>query len=144
MGFTGIYVGLVVGVLATAIVTLTEIPMWLRWGMDGVPEWEMNQALLARLLNRRQESLVIHGQLLHFLNGGLLGILFALVVPLVPWGMNNSLVGLAYGLVLWAISLAILKPITGRGVVDNPLGMIPFLGSLVGHLVYGAILGLMI
>lgn len=134
--------GLAVGLFATAAITLTEIPMWRRWAMDGVPEWEMNQALMARLLHRSPDPLVVEGQLLHFLQGGLLGILFAVVVPLLPWSLNRFLAGLAYGLVLWTISLVILKPITGRGVGDNPLGRIPFLGSLLGHLLYGAILGL--
>lgn len=144
MDLNGIYLGLVVGLLATAILALTEIPIWLHWGIDGVPEWQINQALTARLLTRSQESLLVQGQLLHFFSGGLLGILFTYAAPLVPWNLSNTLLGLAYGLVLWAISLVILKPITGRGVMDNPLGTIPFLGSLIGHLIYGAILGLMI
>ena len=144
LGPNGIYLGLVAGLLGTAILVLTEIPVWLRWGIDGVPEWQMNQALTARLLNRNQESLVIKGQLLHFLSGGVLGILFAYAAPLVPWNLGNTSLGLAYGLVLWAISLVILKPITGRGVKDTPLGITRFLGSLVGHLIHGAILGLII
>ena len=82
MAFTETIMGLAVGLFATAAITLTEIPMWRRWAMDGVPEWEMNQALMARLLHRSPDPLVVEGQMLHFLQGGLLGILFAVVVPL--------------------------------------------------------------
>ena len=110
--------------------------------MNGVPEWEMNRALMARLLHRSLDSLVLEGQLLSLLIGGLLGILFVVAVPILPWSLNRLLVGLLYGLVLWTISLVILKPIVGRGVGDNPLGSKPFLGSLVGHLLYGLLLGL--
>ena len=48
MIFTGadsIFCGLVSGIIATAVMTLTEIPSWRKWGLLGVFEWHENQLL---------------------------------------------------------------------------------------------------
>ena len=45
MIFTGvdtIFCGLVSGIVATAVMTVTEIPSWRKWGLLGVFEWHEN------------------------------------------------------------------------------------------------------
>lgn len=51
--------------------------------------------------------------------------------------------GLAYGLLLWMLTLApIHRPITGLHPWRHPLGRGPALASLAGHFIYGAVLAL--
>lgn len=55
------------------------------------------------------------------------------------------LLGMLYGFVLWIVTLVpIHKPITGFSPFNHPLGRMPALASLGGHIVYGLILGFMI
>lgn len=47
-GMDSIYSGLVSGIVATAVMTLAEIPSWRKWGLLGVFEWHENQILSSR------------------------------------------------------------------------------------------------
>ena len=54
MIFTGadaIISGLVSGIVATAVMTMTEIPSWRKWGLMGVFEWHENQLLSTRFFH---------------------------------------------------------------------------------------------
>lgn len=141
-------IGLIGGIVSTSIMTLTEIPSWKRWGLHGVFEWHENQILSNRLL-RLSDRKGIHFVgifLFHFLNGTLAGIAFPFIVSLL---LLYSIIpvyslGILYGLVLWILTLVpIHKPITGFSPWNHPLGHLPALASLSGHIVYGLVLGLL-
>lgn len=150
-------IGLVGGIISTAVMTLTEIPSWKRWGLHGVFEWHENQILSSRLLRpffsdhtcKEENKTTIHFKgifLLHFLNGTLAGIAFPFIVYFAIWGtphvVSIYLPGTLYGLVLWLLTLVpIHKPITGLSPWNHPLGHLPALVSLGGHIVYGIVLG---
>jgi hypothetical protein len=149
-------IGLVGGIISTAVMTLTEIPSWKRWGLHGVFEWHENQILSSRLLRpfsdhtcKGENKTTIHFKgifLLHFLNGTLAGIVFPFIVYFAIWGIPNVvsiyLLGTLYGFVLWLLTLVpIHKPITGLSPWNHPLGHLPALASLGGHIVYGIVLG---
>ena len=56
--------------------------------------------------------------------------------------MSIYLPGTLYGFVLWLLTLVpIHKPITGLSPWNHPLGHLPALASLGGHIVYGIVLG---
>jgi uncharacterized membrane protein YagU involved in acid resistance len=112
--------------------------------MEGVSEWHMNQALMARLLQRPPQDLVVQGLILHFLHGGLAGIIFALTLPIFSKGIPVVEAGVAFGLLLWVIAMLIVKPVTGIGFRNHPMRRLPLLVSLVGHLLYGILLGLVV
>ena len=124
--------------------TLAEIPSWKRWGLWGVFEWHENQAITAYLV--RTAKISFAGIFLfHFLNGTLAGIAFpylaSFLLPYVPLIVLSSI----YGIVLWALTLApIHKPITGFHPWNHPLGRLPAIASLGGHVVYGLALGAII
>jgi hypothetical protein len=64
--------------------TLTEIPSWKRWGLQGVFEWHENQVITRRLFKLRTEDNKIHFKgvfLFHFLNGTIAGIAFPFMLP---------------------------------------------------------------
>ena len=143
-------VGLLGGAVSTAIMTLTEIPSWKRWGLHGVFEWHENQVITRRLFKLQNENNIIHFKgifFFHFINGILAGIAFPFIVAFFFTGFIDSsvsllLLGTLYGFVLWIITLVpIHKPITGLSPFDHPLGHAPTFASLGGHIVYGVVLG---
>ena len=140
------------GIVSTAIMTLTEIPSWKRWGLHGVFEWHENEVITKRLFKLPNENNKIHFKgvfFFHFLNGTLAGIAFPFIVgsffiTLVNSSTSLLLIGLLYGFVLWIITLIpIHKPITGLSPFNHPLGPMPAFASLGGHIAYGVVLGFM-
>jgi hypothetical protein len=149
-------IGLVGGIVSTLVMTLTEIISWQKWGLHGVFEWHENQILSKRLLRLSCESdtkNIIHFKsifFLHFLNGTLAGIAFPFIIY--SFGflvlsniMSIYLLGVAYGFVLWIVTLLpIHKPITRFSPWNHPLGHLPALASLGGHIIYGMVLGIVV
>jgi hypothetical protein len=86
----------------------------------------------------------------HFLNGTLAGIAFPFIVAsfftvFMNSGTSLLLLGMLYGFVLWIITLVpIHKPITGFSPWNHPLGHMPALASLGGHIFYGLVLGFVV
>jgi hypothetical protein len=78
-------IGLVAGILSTAVMTITEMSSWKRWGIHGVFEWHENYIIIKRLRQFLHFSNTVdigvesHFKgifFLHFLNGALAGIAF--------------------------------------------------------------------
>jgi len=90
----------------------------------------------------------VAGWTIHMAHSAVLGVVFAGVARAAP-GYTNTLgksfgAGIVYGIVLWAILGAIVMPIwVGAVLPMNP--PVPNINpmSLVGHVVYGGLLGLM-
>jgi hypothetical protein len=144
-----IFSGLVSGVVATAVMTITEIPSWRKWGLLGVFEWHENQLLSTKFFHISTEKISFkYIFFLHFLNGSLAGITFPLILSMlyIPLTQNYILtLSVTYGFVLWIATLVpVHKPITGYPVWDHKLGHLPSIASLIGHLIYGLVLGIVI
>jgi hypothetical protein len=144
-----IFSGLVSGIVATAVMTITEIPSWRKWGLLGVFEWHENQLLSTKFFHISPEKISFkYIFFLHFLNGSLAGITFPLILSMlhIPITQNYILMlSVAYGFVLWIATLVpVHKPITGYPVWDHKLGHLPSTASLIGHLIYGLVLGIVI
>jgi hypothetical protein len=144
-----IFSGLVSGVVATAVMTITEIPSWRKWGLLGVFEWHENQLLSTKFFHISTEKISFkYIFFLHFLNGSLAGITFPLILSMlyIPLMQNYILtLSVTYGFVLWIATLVpVHKPITGYPVWDHKLGHLPSIASLIGHLIYGLVLGIVI
>jgi hypothetical protein len=144
------FISLFAGTVSTAIMTLTEIPSWKKWGLHGVFEWHENQAIISYLFSFSDNKKIhfIGIFFLHFLNGILAGIAFPFIVSLFNFSaifISLPLLGILYGFILWILTLIpIHKPITGFSPWNHPLGHQPALTSLGGHIIYGFILGLII
>ena len=142
--------GFLSGIVATIVMTLTEIPSWKKWGLHGVFEWHENQILSRRFLNIQNRNKVHFKAVffLHFLTGVLAGIAYPFIISLFEFLNIGSipvyLLGISYGFVLWMLTLVpIHKPITGLSPWNHPLGHLPVIASLGGHIVYGFILVIM-
>ena len=133
--------GFVAGLFSTGAMSLVEYPIWRRWGMEGVSEWHLNQVMVGRIMNRAPRSVVAQGLLLHFLHGGLAGIVFVLLLPSIQ-KVPVMVGGVGFGIILWVIALLIMKPVTGVGFRHQSLSLLPLIVSFGGHVLYGLFLGL--
>jgi hypothetical protein len=144
LDITTLVLATISGLVATLVMTLLEIPAWRRFGLRGVLEWHENQVLSTKFFRLSESDLHIKGIfLLHFANGGLGGIGFALALTLFPFALSDLILSaIGYGLFLWLVTLIpIHKPITGITPWKHPDGMVPMIVSLAGHIIYGIVLG---
>ena len=83
------------------------------------------------------------GMAMHFINGT---IIFPLIYALVLYRFlpGPPLVkGILFGAILWLIAQLMVMPMVGAGVFSSSAGgMMAAVSSLVGHAVYGALLGI--
>ena len=139
-----IFLAMMGGLFSTLLMTFVELPSWKRWGLHGVFEWHENQVITSKvfkLSSTKNQFIGIFA--FHFLNGGLGGIGFLLALWLFPASVSHILLSsMIYGIFLWGVTLIPMhKPITGISPWSHPLGHLPILTSLAGHVVYGAALG---
>jgi uncharacterized membrane protein YagU involved in acid resistance len=122
------------GLIGTALMTLMMYfiaPMMLGQPMDVA-------AMLASFMHLDWGM----GMLAHFINGTVIFPLiyvFALYnfLPGSPW-----LKGTLWGLILWLLSQAVVMPMMGAGLFSSQAGgIMAVMGSLFGHIIYGASLG---
>jgi len=136
--------GLLAGLAATGAMTLLEIVARSRWRLEGLLEWQENQTMVAWITKGPVEAAVVPGLGLHFLHGLLAGIVFVLILPFFPSDIPLWVLGPGYGVVLFAITLVIHRPITGRSAWSGPRGPVALALSLLSHMVYGAALALLV
>jgi hypothetical protein len=159
--YYSVFLSLLAGLFSTLMMSIFEFPFWRKWGLEGVLEWHENQVLFSKFFKTNRMQINYPGIFfLHFINGGLGGIGFYFLLILVPFLSTMVLstatatataigigigIGILYGLVLWVLTLLpIHKPITGIDPFKHPLGFGPAVTSLIGHLLYGAILAVLI
>jgi len=148
-GLDAIYSGLVSGIIATAVMTISEIPSWRKWGLWGVFEWHENQILSTRFFHIARNQLNFkYIFFLHFLNGSLAGIAFSVMLSIlnIPITQDYTLaLSVLYGFILWIATLVpIHKPITGHSLWNHKLGHLPSIASFIGHLIFGLVLGIVL
>jgi uncharacterized membrane protein YagU involved in acid resistance len=82
------------------------------------------------------------GLLAHFMNGT---VVFALIYALALYGRipgSPAIKGALWGVGLWLAAQLVVMPMAGAGVFSAGAGgMMAAVSSLVGHLVYGVLLG---
>lgn len=133
----GIAGGLVAGVVFGVMMTMMTAPT-----PDGGAMPMM--AMVAQVV--RSESLVV-GWIYHLFNSAVIGALFGLALGGAASGYGKALLwGLLYGVLWWVLGALILMPLflgmPAFASLKMPEMRMVAMGSLVGHLVYGAILGL--
>jgi uncharacterized membrane protein len=128
--------GIIAGFVGTAVVC---IMMMLQTATHQVPELHMVKTM-ARVLGTPDQVLVGLGA--HFLIGTVIwGGLYALVENRIPL-QSPVARGMAFGVGAWLAMMVIVMPLAGAGIFASVRGtlLVP-LGTLVYHLVYGAVLG---
>lgn len=139
-----VFHGALAGLAATGTMTLVELAARSRWGLDGLLEWQENQAISSRITGRPMKDSAVAGLGFHFLHGLLAGIVFVLILPIFPPDFSVAVLGPGYGVVLFSVTLVIHRSITGRRAWSGPMGSVALGVSLVGHVIYGAVLALLV
>jgi hypothetical protein len=151
LGFDAIdwWSAIVWGVIATAVFTLVSM-MGKAVGMTRMDLLDLLGSAAAEPGTGRAKAL---GALMHHTNGALLAVFWAYGVALVDLPANWW-TGALWGVILTVFALAMMStigsvhPAIRRGEQDDPglaatnFGSMTPLGSLMGHLVYGIVLGL--
>jgi Thiol:disulfide interchange protein len=134
-------------VLGGFIATLAMTMMMYAAPMMGMPKMDL-AGMLASMFSGGQPPQAMSGMwwmgmLIHFINGS---VVFALIYAYVLYGWlagSPWLRGLTLGLILWFLAQVMVMPMMGAGVfsANTPAPMMMVVGSLMGHMIYGAILG---
>lgn len=117
------------GLIGTAVMTM--VGLWVA-PMMGIPR--MNPA---EMLAQPMGGSIVLGWVGHFMVGVVLAIIYALVAPRLPgpfWAR-----GALYGIAPWLVAQLVVIPMMGMPVFSGSIVMA--MGSLIGHLVYGAVVG---
>lgn len=121
------------GLAATAVMTM----MMLVAPMMGMPEMPIGK-MLAGFMGI-PEAL---GWMAHFMIGTMLAAGFVLVLRDKLPG-NNVVKGVLFAIIPFLMAQLVVMPMMGAGIfsMNTPAPMLMVMGSLMGHIVYGVVLG---
>jgi uncharacterized membrane protein YagU involved in acid resistance len=119
----------VAGVIGTAV--MTAVGLWVA-PMMGLPA--MNPA---QMLAGAMGGVLVLGWIAHFMIGTVLAIIYAFVAPLLP-GLPPAR-GALYGLAPFLMAQIVVMPMMGMPLFSGSAALA--LGSLIGHFIYGAVVG---
>jgi hypothetical protein len=123
----------IAGVAGTIVMTI----MTMVAPMMGMPEMDIPQ-MLAGFMGFP----IIIGWFAHFMIGTTFALLYAYVfvqkLPGAPW-----IKGMLFGLLPWFLSQVTANPVMGAGIfaMNTPAPMMVVVGSFLGHLAYGVVVG---
>lgn len=112
-------------------VVMTAIGLWVA-PMMGIPR--MNPA---EMLAGAMGGNALLGWLGHFMIGSILAVIYAAVAPALPG--PPAVRGAIYGLAPWLVAMLMVMPMMGMPAFGGAAAVA--MGSLIGHLVYGAVVG---
>jgi uncharacterized membrane protein YagU involved in acid resistance len=119
----------VAGLVGTVV--MTAIGLWVA-PMMGIPR--MNPA---EMLAGAMGGNALLGWVGHFMIGSILAVIYAAVAPALPG--PPAVRGAIYGLAPWLVAMLMVMPMMGMPAFGGAAAMA--MGSLIGHLVYGAVVG---
>jgi hypothetical protein len=136
------------GFLGVALLTVWIRAAWLL----GFPPLEsgslLGSMLIGNLLHRDPNAQFVLGTLFHIILGTVvLALLYGEFYVRIPGGHEPWVHGVLFALVLWLIGQVVTAPLLGAlagvdvGVFSLSLGPLATIGSLIGHLLYGLLLG---
>lgn len=138
------------GVVATMAFTLFSM-MGKKMGMTSMDLLDLLGSTMVQPDTSASRGI---GAVIHHMNGALLAVAWAYGVALIGW-QANWVTALIWGFILWALALLMMStigavhPAIRRGEQEDPgpaavnFGKMTPMGSLMGHLVYGLVLGLL-
>ncbi|MCI0330334.1 MAG: DUF1440 domain-containing protein [candidate division Zixibacteria bacterium] len=133
--------------LAGFVATLAMTMLMYIAPMMGMPKMDI-ASMLGGMLGGGMPAAMsgswLMGMLIHFVNGT---VIFPLIFAFLLYSRFPGapvVKGILWGLILWFLAQAMVMPIMGAGFFASKT-LQPFItvfGSLMGHIIYGAILGL--
>lgn len=133
-------------ILAGFIATLAMTMVMYAAPLMGMPKMDI-AAMLGSMMSKQMPAPMsgawLMGMMMHFVNGTIIfPLIFAYLLypnlPGSPW-----LRGVLWGITLWLLMQVMVMPMMGMGVfsANVPQAMMTVIGSLMGHVIYGAVLG---
>lgn len=103
-----------------------------------------NMGVMLRIASLAGDSTLITGWIVHIIVAAVMGVIFALVFgKLVTGYISGASYGLLYGFIWWILGALIAMPVLlGKGVQFSSAFDKLHLMALMGHLIFGIILGL--
>jgi uncharacterized membrane protein YagU involved in acid resistance len=83
------------------------------------------------------------GLMMHFVNGSVIfpAIYAYALYPRLPG--SPAVRGTVWGVALWLVAQTVVMPMMGAGLFSSAMGgMMAAMGSLIGHILYGSLLGI--
>ncbi len=117
------------GLVGTVVMTLIGLFVA---PMMGIPR--MNPA---QMLAGAMGGNAVLGWMAHFMIGALLAVIYAVVAPALPGAPAAR--GALYGLAPWLMAMLVMMPMMGMPLFGGAVA--GAMGSLIGHLVYGVVVG---
>lgn len=127
----GIKIGGAVAGGVAGTVVMTAIGVWMA-PMMGIPR--MNPA---EMLAGAMGGSMALGWMAHFMIGVVLAVAYALAAPFLPG--PTALRGALFGVAPWLMAQVVVMPMMGMPMFSGSMAMA--MGSLIGHLAYGAVVG---
>lgn len=122
------------GISATAIMTVMGIV---------APVMGLPRMLVGNMLAGFMQVPLTVGWIIHFMIGSILAVGYVFFFRSILPG-NPILKGILYGFIPFLLAQIMVMPIMGAGVFSSntPTPLLMVMGSLIGHIVYGGVLGL--
>lgn len=126
--------GLTAGFVATAVLSML---MLMKEVLAVMPELDVVGMISGMLGLSRTAGWAVHFVIGTIGWGGLFVALYAYLPGQKPW-----LKGIALGLIGWAAMMILMMPMAGKGIFGLQLGIMAPLMTLMLHMIFGAVLGL--
>ena len=125
--------GIISGFVATIALSIIMV---VKTKMGVMPELNA-----IKMLAGMMGSSLVMGWVAHFIIGTLVwGILFALLVNKLPGGVISS--AILFSIVAWLIMMIGPMPMAGEGLFGLNIGMMAPVATLMLHIIWGVVLGL--
>lgn len=120
----------VAGLAGTAVMTAVA--------MYGAPMMGMPVMSVPAMLAGQMGGNMMIGWAAHFMIGTTLAVIYAVVAPSLPGA--PALRGALFSVAPWSVAMLMMMPMMGMGLFGGD--MTSAIGSLIGHLFFGATVGL--
>lgn len=125
--------GIIAGFVATIVLSILMI---MKQMMGFMPEMNPIQ-MITQMMGTQSMAI---GWVIHFFIGTIMwGILFALVDPFLPG--YHWFRGVIFATGAWLIMMVVMMPMAGAGFFAMNMGMMGAMGPLMGHWIFGIVLG---
>ena len=126
--------GIAAGLAATMVLSMIMVAK----GMMGL----MPELNVIAMLSSMLKTAPIFGWAAHFMIGALAwGLGFVAVSRMLP-GKTDVAKGISFGVVAWVMMMVAVMPMAGAGIFGLKMGMMAPMMTLMLHVIYGAVLGL--
>lgn len=127
--------GVVAGLLATVVLSALMV---MKTMMGVMPQLDLI-AMMSKMMG--QPGTPMLGWAAHFMIGVGYGVVFALIGRSLP-GSSQVVKGAVLGAIGWLAMMVMIMPMAGAGMFGMAMGVMAPMMTLVLHLIFGAVLGL--